>query len=61
LIEQNRLIFIDGEGRLNTQLIKDVIEMDSDDKEENLITLKLIIAFYKTAKQTIGDNRDAKK
>ncbi len=61
IIEQYGSVFADGEGKLNVPLIKEVIQMHSEDAKENIISLQLIILFYKAVKQTIGDNNNVKK
>ena len=55
IIEKYNVLFSDGMGGINISSIKDVVKLYNLDAEEELITIHLIMMFYKTAKEVTGD------
>ena len=58
IIEKYNDFFVDGMGGINVSSIKEIVKLYELDKEEQLITIKLILVFYKILKKGVGDKTD---
>jgi len=60
IVEKYGNVFTDGMGGINITSIKEIVDMYGIEDEEKIITIQLVVLFLKTAKESMGDNTDAK-